>query len=272
MPGFRVECAYCKTSVLSRDIGLHIMRHHRDSVFSLETKEGTDNRRSSLWRDKYLTEPLPLDIGRDQEVYFCLADNTCFRCLTKAEMHMKTRKEKHKEALEALREKYPKDTPRPENEAGVGVSVEVGLTSKKRQKLQDWMAFLWSEHKDITFSNAERKIFDELGIKTKLEDLKELYPDHFAEEKEEEEEEEEPPEEQPPEEPLPDLFAAPEEEETEATPLPIPEPVVEQPPPPPPMMPKPVIPPKHLLYHNFTVKPPEPTFPKLIQNTKQMKG
>jgi hypothetical protein len=244
------------------------MRLHLETLFSTETNEGKDNRRSSLWRDKYLTQPLPLDVGKDQEIFFCLADKKCFRCLTKAEMHLKSNKEKHKEVLLALREKFPlNDT------QTLTLSQEtpsVLLTEKEKDKLQSWMLFLWTEFKDITFSNAERKVFDKLGIKTKLEDLKEMFPDAF-EEPEPEEEEEPPAEEEIPEEP-------PLPEEEEATPLALPERVVEPPPPPPPMTVNPVIPRRPSVHpsemqslYTFAMRPQQPTFPNLIVNTKQMK-
>jgi hypothetical protein len=245
------------------------MRLHLGDLFSAETKEGKDNRRSSLWRDKYLTQPLPLDVGKDQEMFFCLADNKCFRCLTKAEMHLKTTKEKHKENLLALREKYPLQethTPSPSQE-----TPSVLLTEKEKEKLQSWMLFLWTEFKDITFSNAERKVFDKLGIKTKLEDLKEMFPDAFEEPEPEEEEEPPAEEELPPEEP-------PLAEEEEATPLPLPERVVEPPPPPPPMTATPVMarrqsfhPSEMQSLYTFAMRPQPQAFPNLIVNTKQMK-
>lgn len=257
MPGFRVECSYCKTSVLSRDLGLHIMRTHKDSLFSSKTPEGNTNRKSSLWSATYLTQPIPLDIGKDQEVFFCLADNTCFRSLTKAEMHMKTRKDNHQAAILALRETFPKllDA-QPETPASL-------LNGKEKQKLQDWVATLCSEAPDTTFSNQDRKIFEKIGIKTQLADLKEMYPNIFAE-----------PEEEPEPEPEPV-----EELMEEATPLPDSEPVKETPPPPPPPTVEQVIV-KKPSYHPADMQTycnrtfggyRQNTFPNLIVNTKQMK-
>jgi hypothetical protein len=266
-------------SVLSRDYGLHILKNHEAFLFKRDADHGRDNIRICLWKDKYLSEPLPLDLGKGKEHFFCLADNKCFRHLANAALHFKGKKEKHKEAVLAFREKYPLDP----NEAPLP-RVSYGLTDKQKEKIQAWMLFTikQDEQDNLCFSNAERKAFDEIGIETRLENLKEMFPNSFPppEPQDEEEppaEEEQPPEETPAEEELP-----PEEpplaEEEEATPLPLPERVVEPPPPPPPMTATPVMarrqsfhPSEMQSLYTFAMRPQPQAFPNLIVNTKQMK-
>lgn len=101
----RTTCVYCKTSVLTRDYGKHLLTKHEDHLFDKLTSDGQANLRS-LWREKYEKEPLCLSI-KDDLVYFCLSDFSSLKRLNLAEQKVKKNKDDHRSGLLKLRDKFP---------------------------------------------------------------------------------------------------------------------------------------------------------------------
>lgn len=104
----RVDCSFCKTSILSRDFGNHLLKKHEDRLFDPGTKLGQDNIKE-LWRDKAVKEPIAISFTAHDELYFCLADNSGIKRKNLAEIHLKKNQSLHKENLMRLRDKYPRD-------------------------------------------------------------------------------------------------------------------------------------------------------------------
>jgi len=257
MPNHRVDCLYCKKSVLYRDFGNHIIKNHSNDLF------GDKENRKNLYRDKYLKDPLQLSLDTDT-YYFCLADNSCIRNTITAQNHFKGKKDKHIEAVMALREKYPAE----EGTESIETKREPLLSAKELKSIQEEIVLLFQHQVDnkidvYEFSKKSKASLKKLGISVDFEDIKAEYP-HCFPEPEVEEEQEEQPEEQYEEPPPP-----PEETEESDEHL--------IPPPPPPYVPPPV-PSSHYAIpkprqETFLVKErtPAPAFPsvKIIQSTKR---
>ena len=192
-------------------MGRHILKHHPDQHF-------TGQNLKDLHKDKYLSIPLQQMLD-DTIFYFCLADDSCIRNSCTADIHFKGKKDKHREGLLALREKYPLTT----QTETIPPSTPL-ISEKDKQRVQDeiveLLSHIWSlEQKYITddrdtFTQNKRviDIFKKLGFIYDLEELKELHPTCFPGANKEEEEVEEHEEEQY-EEPPPPLEEQEEEEE-----------------------------------------------------------
>ena len=256
MPGHRSDCFFCKTSVLSNSLGLHILRKHEAELL---TKE---NLKLGLHKDKYLKEPLQLFVG-DDTYFFCLADNSCIKKPIQAENHFKGKEALHREAVLKLREKYPLD-----GSAVVETKSEPLLTKKELKEIQDEICLLFQHQVDnkievYEFSKKSKAYLRRLGISVDFDEITAEYPHCFPEP--EEEEEEEPPAEEQYEEPP----APPEEtEETEEHLPPPPPPYI---PPPPPSASHYSIPRPRQDTFLFRQPAPPPAFPsvKIIQNSKR---
>lgn len=185
MPNHRSVCCYCKTAVLNRDIGTHILKKHSVELFS-----DKQNLRA-LHRDTNFKKPLQLFVGKDEAVFFCLADNSCIKNEVMADKHFKGRADAHKQAILSLREKYPSDgqtvdVPRPAPTGPV-------LTDKQKTIFQDFiMSCYASEDCEVQPDRRLKEIIKILGFTADMDELKELYPDHEAFNPKEEEEEEAP--------------------------------------------------------------------------------
>lgn len=179
MPGgYRSECYFCHNSILSRDIGSHILKHHETALFD-------DYNRSYLWYDTSLSKPLRLKMGTET-YYFCFADNSCIRKEIIATEHFKGREEKHKEAVLKLREKYPRGNKETQP------STQPLLSDKERKAIQQDIASIVATLKalekkypdddtDYSFSKAALLGFSKLGIKVDEKSLTEMYPALFPE-------------------------------------------------------------------------------------------
>ena len=193
MPGHRTTCYYCKQSVLSRDIGLHIIKSHEADLF----KEKINLK--ILHRDKYLTQPLLLSLG-DEAFHFCFADNSCIRHSINADNHFKGKTDKHREAVLALREKYPQDGSVPVGEVVVRREY---LSDTETKLLQDIFAQIVVAD-TIGFSKKDKALLLKLGISVEPDKIKEMYPQLYPDEEEEEQEEIEEEQQPPPETPAPE--------------------------------------------------------------------
>lgn len=136
MPGYRNDCPYCKSSVLSRDLGKHILRQHEAKIFVGDTLK-------NLHRDKYLS--CPLVIYFDTETAFlCLADSKCIRKEEVAKQHFKNQSpDLHKTEILRLREAYPLGT------ASVSEDASAGMTRKQKKALELELNELLSKLRDL---------------------------------------------------------------------------------------------------------------------------
>jgi hypothetical protein len=227
MPGHRINCYYCKSSVLSRDIGRHILKNHPDQHF-------TGQNLKDLHKDKYLTTPLQQWID-NTIVYFCLADDSCIRNSPTAEIHFKGKKDKHRERLLALRETFPLTSQTETSSPSVPLLSEKDKT-RVQEEIIELLSHIWSLEQQFitdnrcTFTQNKRviDIFRKLGFIYDLEELKELHPSSFPG-ADTEEEEEEPSEHEHYEEPPPPL-----EEQEQTTVEVLDNRKIDRPPPPPP--------------------------------------
>ena len=185
----RTTCIYCKTSVLTRDYGKHLLTKHDTNLFDKHTTDGQSNLRS-LWREKYEREPLCLSINNDL-LYFCLSDNSAIKRLNLAEPKVKKNKDGHRQGVLSLRDKFP-DPKGVEKEAGGG-----GLTPTQIDAIQNvvWTLIDHIRFKEQTEGETRwewehycKRSMATLPFSLKEKDLK----DKFDEPEEEEEKEEEP--------------------------------------------------------------------------------
>lgn len=260
MPGHRTKCYYCKESVLSRDIGLHILKKHEAELFAEKSN------REDLHRSKFLSEPMMLALGTEY-FFFCFADNSCIRHKLNAQTHFKGKKEQHKETVMKLREKYPVEGG---TESAPAPPV---LTQKEKDWLQQELIGLYQDQEDPSskdygmwkFDKKSVVIFRKLGILADYDELRKEYPDVFKQDDKEEEEQEEYLEEQVEEPPL----VSEETEESDNCLVTPPPPYI---PPPPPSASHYSVPnPKSDVYLNFNHRQPPPSYSslKIIQSTKR---
>jgi hypothetical protein len=193
MPGQRIDCSYCKTSVLLRDYGSHIVKKHGEEFFSGQNLK-------DLHKESALGHPLSLFVGEEQ-YFFCFADNSCIRKEANADLHFKTRKDKHREAITTLREKYPLNQT---SDKTVAVPQGDIWTKKQKKDLEEDFVDMFFAMSDTSrrpddvweFSRKNKALFRSLGICCVYEELREKYPQVLGQpEPEEPEEEELPPEE-----------------------------------------------------------------------------
>ena len=128
----RTSCFYCKTSVLSRDYGRHLINKHDAVLFDKHTTDGQSNLKT-LWREKSEREPLCLSINNDL-LYFCLSDLSAIKRLNLAEPKVKKNKDSHRQGILKLRDKYP-------DPKGVQKDAEGGLTPSQIDAVQ---SLVWS--------------------------------------------------------------------------------------------------------------------------------
>jgi predicted nucleic acid-binding protein len=179
-----------------RDYGSHIVKRHGEDFFSGQNLK-------DLHKESALRQPLNLFVGDDQ-YYFCFADNSCIRKEANADLHFKTRKEKHREAITTLREKYPLNQT---SDKTAAVAQDI-WTKKQKQDLESDFVDMFSAMTDKSrrhdevweFSRKNKALFRSLGICCDYEDLKEKYPQVLGQPEPEEPEEEELPPEEPPDE------------------------------------------------------------------------
>lgn len=134
MPGYRTVCPYCKSSILSRDIGKHVVKSHGPQVF-------TGDSLKNLHKDKFLTRPLEIFFDTDP-YFFCFADLTCIRKEETARQHFKkVSAEDHKAEIVRLREEFP---------LGDSTSSEAPslLTKKQQRSLEADLKELLSKLRD----------------------------------------------------------------------------------------------------------------------------
>jgi hypothetical protein len=178
--GYRSICPYCKNSVLSRDIGAHILKNHEEAIF-------TKDNLKSLHRDKYFKQPL--EVFFDVDTYhICLADNSCIKKSILADKHFKGKADKHKEAILRLREKYPLVSASSETTATHSAPL---LSSRETKTIQESMGFLLAKIRDLErkaavdeadayeFDKKQLMAFSKIGILVDDKSLQELYPDLF---------------------------------------------------------------------------------------------
>ena len=122
-------------SVLSRDLGKHLLRHHGAQLFTGDTLK-------NLHKDKFLTRPL--DIYFDTEASFlCLADSAWIRKEEMARQHFKkTSPDRHKAEILRLREEYPLGA------ASVSEVASAGMTRKQKRALEEELNELLSKLRD----------------------------------------------------------------------------------------------------------------------------
>lgn len=220
MPGLRVPCAYCKTDVLTRDVGNHIIKYHKEEVFSDKT-----NLRA-LHNDNNLRKPLELILS-DTLYYFCMADRSCIKKEILADNHFKGKADAHREAILKLRLDFPSGKPvqpsvdqtvqqtvAPPVQTPIKVPSESLLNEKEKKTLQDFVVQCIISD-EIGLSSKDKKVFEKLGCILDPEKLKEMYPHLFEKEEEEEEDHEEP-------------EAEPLAEDQEVLPLTLPKPMTKQ--------------------------------------------
>ena len=214
MPGYRINCPYCKVSILSRDTGLHILKNHKRELF-------VDSNLKDLHRDKYLTKPLVLMI-EDTPYYFCLADNSCIKNEFNADKHFKPRKDQHREAVLKLREAFPlpenqKDTPSPSSapppplftkKEKIWLEEEYAQLLSHIREIEDIAIKIGRKDRDERFEWTKKSLtlLSRIGINFDEETIKADYPNLFPDDQPKEEEEEEEDEEaQPPPEETPEI-------------------------------------------------------------------
>ncbi len=204
MPGFRITCSYCSSSVLSRDYGKHVLKTHSEAFF-------VNTNLRDLHRDKHLLHPMPLMLD-EQVLYCCFADNSFIKKETLADTHFKGKSEKHREAIMALRTKFPLvqnkpsvpgDASAPATAAAPAPEAEL-LTRREKRSIQTEMleiiVLIKDYEKRLTALGQGHKCsysqdasviaaFSKLGIIYSEKKLREENPERFAEEEPEEEEE-----------------------------------------------------------------------------------
>ena len=136
MTNHRVSCHYCKQSVLSRDIGKHLLKLHCAQMFVGDSLK-------NLHREKFLTRPL--EVYFDTDPYFlCLSDDKCIRKEETARQHFKTQSpDLHKSAILRLREEYPLGS------SSVSESASAGMTRKQKKALEQELNELLSKLRDF---------------------------------------------------------------------------------------------------------------------------
>ena len=172
MVNHRVICDFCKNSVLSRDIGKHILTNHESLLF-------TGHNLKVLHRDKSLTKPILLTT-ETSSAYYCLADNSCIKKETLADQHFRGKAEEHQRRVKALREAYPLDGSGSPSEPE---TAPLGLPSSDQKVLQEWFAYVVTNFKDVDIDRKVRRALEKLSITVETEVLQEKFPHLFEEEK-----------------------------------------------------------------------------------------
>lgn len=136
MTNHRVSCHYCKQSVLSRDIGKHLLKLHCSEMFVGDALK-------NLHREKFLSRPL--EVYFDTDPYFlCLSDDKCIRKEETARQHFKSQSpDLHKSAILRLREEYPLGS------SSVSESASAGMTKKQKKALEQELNELLSKLRDF---------------------------------------------------------------------------------------------------------------------------
>lgn len=190
MSNHRSKCPCCKSSVLTRDIGQHILRNHEPILFQEE-----DNLKA-LHKDKYLNKPLEIFIN-DETYHICFADSSCIKKIIMAERHFKGKADKHKERILELRSSYPLGSTASEPTTSSSLftlkdkkALQTDILSlivhvrnlEKRLGLDEYQTFTFTKRGLIAFSNIDITADDDT--------LKECFPDAFPVDKPETKEEE----------------------------------------------------------------------------------
>ena len=172
----RYKCPLCpREGLLFTSYGLHILKEHPDLLFGTDSKDSEMNR-STIQKRSYLTKPIPLAVGSNEEKYACLGCLTVFHSLAKADSHFNSKEKvcgsKHKENLEMLRDKYPQDMEK----------AKLNTSLPKKAQLQNLVEDLIEqvrmlEHKlnesePFDYEGKYGRYFNEWGMDLKEETLK----------------------------------------------------------------------------------------------------
>lgn len=175
----RLDCPWCpKKGMLFTSYGIHIIKEHLEDVFHESSNEGKYNRKE-LSRRKALEAPLPMiDPRGDQDNYWCLGCQSCFRCATKAEQHMKSRAkclEIHRENILKYRNDYPlTDTPKA-SPLRYRANLE-NLIDNLLYRVRELEHKLKVPKEEAFDYKRDENYFDVWGLDIKEETLKESWP------------------------------------------------------------------------------------------------
>jgi hypothetical protein len=185
MPNHRQSCPYCKTDVLNRIIGSHILKKHGSELFA--DKQNL----KALHSDMNFRKPILLHVTAEDSFYFCMADSSCIKKEPLADNHFKGRADAHKQAIIALREKYPREGPKVDadqtSDAPI-VSAPSGLVISESEKKSLQKLLMGVIAAEVGMTSKDKAVFARLGLVTEEEDMKDLFPGHPYWRQQEEEE------------------------------------------------------------------------------------
>jgi len=175
MPNHRQICPYCKTDVLNSIIGSHILRKHGVELFA--DKQNL----KALHSDMNFRKPMLLHVTAEDSFYFCMADSSCIKKEPLADKHFKGRADAHREAIIALREKYPREGPKVDADQTVDapiVSAPSGLVISDTEKKSLQKLIMEITHSELGLSSNVKSVFKRMGLVMEEEDLRDLFPTH----------------------------------------------------------------------------------------------